>query len=395
MSQVVRMFGAQREMGERSGSRRERRSGEAWARGTWLAVGLVAASVLGEGSAFAQQATAPAAAAGSGAPAAEDPDKLFDEGLQAAKGGNFKTAQEKLSRAFELKPDPKTAANLGKAELQRASQVPAAERPALWRSAAEHISFFLRNFPAIDPEMRAAAESELKKATAKVVEVTLALDPPAAEVKVDGRSAGKAPLRGSIFVEPGHRRFEATSDGYLPMSKELDVAAGGTYNVELALKNDPNAPPRTPPPSREVGRGPVVAPPPTRWETVRPYVMWGGMGLAVMGVGVGVGLRAALPAKKAEINAEADYLFYHTSTTEALCPGGDTGTRCAKLYGLLKARDAYQGVSIAGFVVGGVGAVGAIVGLLWKPSVRTPDPVRTSGVVVVPSLNGVTVMGNF
>lgn len=323
----------------------------------------------------------------------ETADALFDRAAEHMEAKRYNQACPAFAESYRLDPQLGALFALAECEALRGNIATAVGR------YQEYLTLYAK-LPA-DRKGRQGDRERKARAQVKVLQgdvpqlVVVLPQGAAAEtvVKVDGAQIEAGALGAGLPVDPGEHVIVTQAPGGAETKTWVTLAKGEKKPLVADVRPAPApAPVAVVPvapvvkaPVRSVGGGPG-------W---RPYAIWGGLGLAVVGVGVGVGLSAALPRKNAEIVAEVDYLAYHTRTIEVICPGGDAAVRCAKLNGLLDARDAYKGVSIAGFVVGGVGAVGAVMGLLWKPSVRTPDPMRTSGVVVVPSLNGVMVMGNF
>lgn len=141
---------------------------------------------------------------GGGAAPASDPaaevKKRFERGLAAASAKNWKKAAEEFGKAYELKPMPQIAGNLGEAELNLGR----------YRDAAEHLEKFLREDSGATEAERKAAKEWLEQAKKKIVtfEITVAL--PGADVLVDGKVVGKSPLpMKEVYVEPGKRTVEA------------------------------------------------------------------------------------------------------------------------------------------------------------------------------------------
>ncbi len=66
--------------------------------------------------------------------------------------------------------------------------------------------------------------------------------PTGAAVSVDGKPAGKTPLR-ALKLQPGRRRIELALDGHEAWSSTLDVVAGESRRVDVKLRARPAAPP--------------------------------------------------------------------------------------------------------------------------------------------------------
>jgi hypothetical protein len=122
------------------------------------------------------------------------------------------------------------------------------------RFAAEHLNYGIRNFAQRDkPEALERAKEMRDLAQAEVATIDLRVTPAGADIVIDEKPAGSAPLEGEIFLDPGEHEISATAPGHLPARETLNVEAGETRAVTLALEEDktsasaesPAAPPDT------------------------------------------------------------------------------------------------------------------------------------------------------
>ena len=83
------------------------------------------------------------------------------------------------------------------------------------------------------------------------------MNPPSAEVHIDGLLIGRAPIEGEHFVVPGRHRVEASLAGYQPASAMIEIRAGEQQEVVVELVQLPaktastealTSPPREPAP---------------------------------------------------------------------------------------------------------------------------------------------------
>jgi hypothetical protein len=320
-----------------------------WGRKRWLAVGLLLASGAAGVPAMAQGKRVPVlemkcaavqATKGSPSAVASDRDvvKLHDEGMKAARAGQWEKARVALLEAFTRKPHCKIAATLGWAELM-------AGKP---RDAAEHLSFFLREAQDVSAADRQKVEKMLAEAKATIGTVTVQVDAEGAEVLVDEQTVGTAPL-----AEP-------------PSPVQ-------TSGLDVGAPSEPAGP---------------------RWRTW-PFI--GSAGLAVVGIGLGVGLTVAANGKSQAATDQLNELKIHTPTSYRVCGTGKFPLNergCAELKDALRAQDRLTNAAALGYVVGGVAAVGAAAFLLWP----RPHPGRV-GVQVLPAIGsgrgGMVVQGSF
>jgi len=356
-------------------------------RGRWWATALLVTGVMtGAPGVMAQGAQGKPAAADKGAPAAAptpgapvDADKeatrLVDEGKKAAKAGQWEKARESLAAAYKLKPDPALALPLGQAELKSSKA----------RDAAEHLDLFLRDAKAASAEEKATAQKLLDDAKGRVAAWYVSTNIEGAEVTLDGKPVGQTPLPGPLYLDPGAHELEVKKAGYQPATEQIAAGPGNGYEtvVELAPAAEPKVEPPPPPPEKKEKEPPP--PPSPKWRT---YGMIGGAGLAVVGLGLGVGLTMAANGKSDEADQKLADIAKRTPNTYGLC--GATGfapnkTACADLKDTLASQDAYANGAMVGYVIGGVAAVGTL-GLFLLP--KLPFGRKLMGVNVVPVLGG-------
>jgi len=221
--------------------------------------------------------------------------KLGDEKFQA---GDFAAAAEAFKEANDTIPSPQAAFRVA-VSYDKAGKGP------------EALNAY-KNFIDLGPpekmsEQKTSAEARIRELS--VGTVKLASTPDGAAVTVDGQpAAGPTPL--TLTLRPGPHTLELTLPKFEPAPRELVVAAGGTSEVTIPLKELPPPPPppvvEPPPPPP-----PVAAPPPPPKEEPKPsskvpaYVT---LGLAGAGAVVGTifGVKA--------LSSQKD--FKSTPTTE-------------------------------------------------------------------------------
>lgn len=159
-------------------------------------------------------------------PADEDPAKLVAEGQKAMKAGKWEEARVLLQKAYTLKPGWRIAGELGRAEV-------GAQK---FRDGAEHLALALREAPDNLPEEeRKGWEDALGTALPSIGVIRTNVHPDGAEILVNGKSAGTAPLAAPIFVDPGAVVIEAKMKGYFGLKATRTLAGGGEETVELSL----------------------------------------------------------------------------------------------------------------------------------------------------------------
>jgi hypothetical protein len=108
--------------------------------------------------------------------------------------------------------------------------------------------------------------------------IAVAVDLPGAEVFLDGRRVGAAPVEPLTDIEPGPRALRVVAEGYLDFEQAVEVVAGEEARVTVTMTPAPAAAP-VPPPATPLWR---------RWW------FWTAVGAVVVGTGLGVGLGVGL-----------------------------------------------------------------------------------------------------
>jgi hypothetical protein len=222
---------------------------------------------------------------------------LYAEGTSAANLHQWERARLFFLSAWRAQHQWQIAANLGHVELALGRH----------RDAAEHLTIFLRetaDLAAVDPRDRATLTRELSQALARVAVVTVSVDPPGAEVLVDGAPAGRAPLADPVFVEPGRHVIEARADGRRSVVASRDLGPGGAVQVTLRLAPSEGA--------ASAPTAPRAVEAPTARGRVNKAIVIGGFAASAVALGVGAGFWARSSAAASE-----------RDTHRASCTGGD------------------------------------------------------------------------
>ena len=77
-----------------------------------------------------------------------------------------------------------------------------------------------------------AAIAELRRLVAPI---TLDVEPAGADVRIDGRAAGTAPLARPLRLAAGRRVVEVSAEGYVPLRDELEVVARRPRTIRIRL----------------------------------------------------------------------------------------------------------------------------------------------------------------
>lgn len=231
---------------------------------------------------------APAGAQSSDARDAVDPadlargDRFYEAGIAAFEVGDYPTALQNLTKAFELSRTHSSAAGLGQVELHLGQ----------YRNAAEHLDFSLRNFPHTGSDLgKQRVMDGLAEARRHTYSVAVRVNVPGARLSVDGEPIGQAPFDHDIYLTPGERRFHVEAPGYQPFELELFGPAGGHKELVVELSKLPQ--PAAGPEDREVSSA--------TWA----LIVGGAVTLVAAGTGTGLHLDSSADDERAdEINAQ-------------------------------------------------------------------------------------------
>jgi PEGA domain len=354
---------------------------------------------------FALSAPALSQPKASGASDAQQADEHFRKGKELLKAGSKKEAREEYLAAFRLKRSYDVAGNLGSLELTL----------GLPRDAAEHLSFALRSYASsgTTPEQLEKAKQRLADAERQVGTVKLTVSVEGAEVLVDGKPVGRAPLGEEVFVESGERRIEARLSGYEPAKQTITIAKGQAAAVTLTLAAVAAAPvpsaavvpvatvvpsaavvpvatgsasASTPP--LPTGATMPIKPPPRGYL---PGVVLGGVGLAAAVSG------AVLFAVSSSKLGDAETLGKAIDAAGGYCinPGSSVAAQCNELHSTTKDVATLHDAGVGLLVGGGVLALAGVAYLLWP----SPKAAPTSSFRVAPTVTstsqGLLVEGSF
>jgi hypothetical protein len=349
--------------------------------------------------------------------------KRFQEGVKLFDEKKFDLARASFLQAMALKPHPAILLNLAQTELVS----------GLSLEALGHFKQYL-NDPATqgDPK-RADAERGVAEARAKLPRAQVSVDMPGAEIFVDNVRVGTSPMGEAIDLKPGNHTFEAKKDGKSARST-VDPAPGKITMVDLAL-NPGAAPVVVPPPvppapgTAPTAAGPVATaapaatslppqePPsaptpssPGKWAAVGIV----GGGIAVVGLGLGVGMLISANAKDNDVASISQQIKDYASknaTNPAIVPTGRQNNPCAtpipssfvgacdKLVTKRDERDSAQKAATTGFVIGGIGAaVGIFGGVMYLRAKKAQSESAASlqlAPIVSPSTQGLSLIGRF
>lgn len=285
-------------------------------------------------------------------------DDLYRQGNEAYKQNRLKDAYTAYKAAWDIKKSYDIAGNLGAVEL--AISMP--------RDAAEHLLHSLRQFPANGKqEARERTRQRLDDALKQIGTLTIKANVDEAEIFVDGKAVGKAPLNGEVFVEPGTRKIEAKLQGYDPLRLQIQVAKGAAQEVNLKLTRAP-----TQLSAGGLGDRPARSIP----------VIVAGAAVSAAAIGTGIGLLVVSGSKGSEADDKLTQLKASNGPVPCSNATPDAATGCTELKGLRSDHDTFHNVAIGTFLFGGVVAA-ATVGYVFLTAPKS-KPSDSGSVRVLP-----------
>jgi hypothetical protein len=179
-------------------------------------------------------------------PSSEDPEVLIKEGVELRRQGQNARAEGYFRRAYELAATPRTAAQLGLAELSVGN----------FLDAQTHLEEALSSKDAWVNEHRKTLEESRAAARKKLVRIELAAAPAGTTFSVAGSEAKPLATSGVVWIVPGPATIHLEAEGYKSADVPVEGAAGDTRQITVNMPK--LVVPKTAQPSVE----PTVTPPP-------------------------------------------------------------------------------------------------------------------------------------
>ena len=300
------------------------------------------------------------------APGKEHAKRLFEEGLELEKKGDFAAALAKYKEAEQITVTPGLRFHTGYCLEMTGKLVAALDT----YESADKLARDQNK-----QEVRAAITPRLDPLRARVPQLAVRLVAPAAgaEVQVDGVAVGAPLLDGKSFrVEAGEHLVTARAAGYKPFTRKVQIAEAQTTTVDVSLERTGPAGAATPPSPDAPASGSTIEPPaeaPERRSRALPIAATAG---AVVFAGTGVAL--FLAAGSAQSKAQSDCLVR---------------TSCEDRRSKIRTFDA---LALGSFV--GAAGLGVVSIVLWTS--KAPEhSAASSGARLVASPSSVAVAGAF
>jgi tetratricopeptide (TPR) repeat protein len=162
-------------------------------------------------------------------PEAAEARTRFETGVALYGAANYEGALAEFEESYRLRAVPVVLFNI------------AQTLKLLYRYAEAIVAYerYLREEPSLDETRRAAVRQTVAELRRAVASITIEVDEPGAEVRVDGAVVGTSPLIAPLELAAGRRIVEARLEGRT-VTEEIEVVGGRAARVALVVP-DPEA----------------------------------------------------------------------------------------------------------------------------------------------------------
>ncbi len=151
----------------------------------------------------------------------------WDAAKELAAASNYKGAVVEFQRAYELSQNPRVLYNIGVAEKLQTHYARAVE--AWERELREGTS-------KLTPAESAEVTNAISVVQQYVSPVDVTANEPDAILSVDDYTVGKTPFAGPVRMDVGHHTLTLKKEGFIDLTKQIDVAAGQKLPITLTLE---------------------------------------------------------------------------------------------------------------------------------------------------------------
>ena len=282
---------------------------------------------------------------------------LINQALEERDVGHFEEAHALFLRAHAMFPNARTLRALGMVEFDLRD----------YRTSAEYLEQSLTSRArALTGAMRDSVNELLARARGFLGSVALSVEPADARVEVDGTllSGDRAQ---PLSLNFGEHRLDVSAPGFVRETRKVNVRAGESQALRIVL----------------TAQAIATAPPPNSGESTAPASAKASGPGALPFVVVGIGGALVASGAVLLVLAQGDI-----DDVE----GAPRGTRWSAVSGAYDAAPVESGV---GFALLGVGAAGALAGLIWALGDKDDDRAQAGRVRVALSPAGARLSGVF
>ncbi len=297
---------------------------------------------------------------------------LLLHGFDELERGNLEAARSAFAKAYEIDPQPTVALSLAEVEMKL----------GLHESAAEHWLVFLQRAPADSSELSGARE-QLAECRRHLGRAKIIVSASPAELFVDERAVGQAPLSEELWLSPGRHTFSVRSARGRAPDQKVTIVVGELSTIDFRLEQDAGASAERPAPQPAPAGHATDEPISDSGSSARTPVLIVGGALAAAALGAGVYFTLSANAAAADISelrTETRLLgdpTFVASGSQCIPSAPMRPSACDDLAGRIEDHDDAKRLAIGSFVVSGiVGAATVATYLLWPVEKGTAARLR-------------------
>jgi hypothetical protein len=150
----------------------------------------------------------------------------FQQGVKLAGETDFRAAIIEFQRAYDIAPNWSILFNIAQCHyelLEYAGALATFER------------YLAEGGTQVPLERREKVEKEIAELKGRVGRITIETNVAGVEIVIDEQSVGKTPLLEPAIVSAGRRKITASKDGYVTVTKLVDVAGNDALDIRLVL----------------------------------------------------------------------------------------------------------------------------------------------------------------
>ncbi|WP_437732692.1 hypothetical protein [Sorangium sp. So ce1335] len=226
-----------------------------------------------------------------------------------------------------------------------------------FRDAAEHLAWSLERRKALSPEQQKRFADGLATAVQFVATLYLSVDPPDAEVLIDGKPLGRPRRTYTLFFEPGKHMVRARAPGREEGSQTLDAQAATepTMTIQLPRTVVSSAKEGAPAVPTTASASPALRPQapgqPASWPTTLRIA---GIAVTTATLSAGSLLMIRATSLDGDLSERRDGLNGGAAASGSRCWQAADRPACADLLRLRDERNLSAGVGTAMLIAGGV-----------------------------------------
>ncbi|WP_438023428.1 PEGA domain-containing protein [Sorangium sp. So ce233] len=224
-----------------------------------------------------------------------------------------------------------------------------------YRDAAEHLTWSLEQGHALTDEDRIRFEAGQAKAAFYLIRVLLSVDPPDAEVFIDGKAIGRTARTYKLFLDPGRHMVRARAPGREDALHVVSANAGSELEIAMQLPRLAVSTAREAPAAPEA----VSASPAARPEPPSPWASWPGT-LRITGIGLTVAtasLGSVFMVRASTADGDLDERnkkLDAAGVSPGACREPPKPAMCSELTRLRRERDLFAGLGTTMVVTSGI-----------------------------------------